>query len=353
MLQSFKAQNFRCFQELDLTDLRRINIVVGKNASGKTALLEAIRLALGATPSVAVSLNQYRGITFFPVPPNREQFEAQWNSYFFKFDSESIVSTECKDSDGHTANLRMYYDKERAITPIQQQQTALITTILPLCFERVDFSGQASKLYASIHPQGQGLNLEAGVELGLATEFFASSWFLNPAQNAQWFSQLSLDNREKELVEAVRSEFGPLISDLSVLALNPYGGSVYATVPFLTSKIPLSLVSSGINKFFTILAALLFRRGGVVLVDEIENGLYFERMPAFWKTILRLAKQYNTQVFASTHSNECLQSLLPTIKEHEDDFTLLRAERNNGTSSIIPVKGQFFESGLEQQFELR
>ncbi len=355
MITAFKAQNFRCFEELDLSDLRRVNIIVGKNAAGKTALLEAIRLALGATPGVAVSLNQYRGISFFPVPL-KEQFESQWNSFFWKFDAGKTILTECEDSVGHKATLRIFYDKEKAFTPMvpQQPQQTILSTIIPVCFERVDFLGHATKLYASVHPQGQGLNLEPGQELGPATEFFASSWFLNPVQNAQWFSQLSLENREKELVETVKAEFGLLIHDLSVLAPSPYGTSVYATVPFLSNKMPLSLISAGINKFFTILAGIMSRRGGVVLIDEIENGLYFERLPAFWATILRLANQYDTQIFASTHSMECLRALRPLLEEHhENDVTLLRTERENGSSSVTLVKGEFFEAALEQNFEVR
>jgi len=356
MIKSFRAKNFRCFEELDLSDLRRLNIIVGKNAAGKTALLEAIRLALGATPSVAVSLNQYRGVTFFPNPL-KEQFESQWNSFFFKFDVERTISTECEDTEGHKASLRIFFAKEKAFTPMipqQQPQTTLLPTIIPVCFDRVGFSGQSTKLYASVHQQGQGLNLEPGPELGQATEFFASSWFLNPAQNAQWFSQLSLENREQELIDAVKSEFGSLINDLSVLAPTPYGSSVYATVPFLSNKIPLSLVSAGINRFFTVLAGILFRRSGVVLVDEIENGFYFDRLPAFWTTILRLASQYDTQVFASTHSMECLRGLLPLLQDHHaDEVTLLRIERQNGSSGVTSIKGEFFEAALEQNFEIR
>ena len=52
MIKSLHAENFRCFKELDLSGLQRVNVVVGKNATGKTALLEAIRLALGGTPNV-------------------------------------------------------------------------------------------------------------------------------------------------------------------------------------------------------------------------------------------------------------------------------------------------------------
>ena len=130
-------------------------------------------------------------------------------------------------------------------------------------------------------------------------------------------------------------------------------GSVYATVPFIQSKIPLSLLSAGITKFFTILAAILYRNHGVVLIDEVENGLYYERLPALWETMLRLAKENDTQIFVSTHSNECLQALRPTMEEHKSEFMLLRAERENGSSSVAQFEGHEFEAALAKRGEVR
>jgi AAA15 family ATPase/GTPase len=129
--------------------------------------------------------------------------------------------------------------------------------------------------------------------------------------------------------------------------------AIYADLPNLHEKLPLSLISAGINKFVTVLAAILTRTKGVVLIDEIENGFYYETFPALWRAIWTLANQYETQIFASTHSLECMRALLPTLKEHEQDFALLRAERQNGSSSVTPIKGTFFEAALEQNFEVR
>jgi predicted ATPase len=354
MITSFKADNFRCFKHVELSNLRRINVIVGQNAAGKTALLEGVRLALGATPQVAFTLNQYRGISYYALPNTREVFESQWNWLFFGFDPKNRIRTECKDTAGHNAILEISYDPTKAVTSSPQPgQPSLITTIVPLVFDRTDFLGRRSSLVASVQPQG-GLNLDQGPELGLATEFFSSTWFLNPQQNAQWFSQLSLENREKEVVDAVRKEFDPLIDNLQVLSLGsqPYG-SVYASAPFLQGKIPLSLMSAGINKFFTILSAILYRAHGVVLIDEIENGIYYERLQAMWQTLWRLTTQHDTQIFVTTHSSECLQALLPILEQHEADVSLLRAERDNGSSRIVQFEGRELNAALEKHGELR
>ena len=42
MYSSFHAQNFRGFKDVQLDDLARVNLIAGKNNTGKTALLEAI-----------------------------------------------------------------------------------------------------------------------------------------------------------------------------------------------------------------------------------------------------------------------------------------------------------------------
>ena len=42
MYSSFRVQNFRGFKDLRLDDLARVNLIAGKNNTGKSALLEAI-----------------------------------------------------------------------------------------------------------------------------------------------------------------------------------------------------------------------------------------------------------------------------------------------------------------------
>src|SRR6202035_1664268 len=131
-----------------LSDFRRINVVVGRNAAGKTALLEAIRLALGGTPQVALQMNNVRGIYYYGVVQTRDHFESLWSSLFFKFESSRSVSTQIADSDGHQATLTVHYDPSKAVTPVQQQQpVALTATIIPLRFERSSFAGEKSTLY--------------------------------------------------------------------------------------------------------------------------------------------------------------------------------------------------------------
>jgi hypothetical protein len=91
-----------------------------------------------------------------------------------------------------------------------QPGASLVSTIIPVAFDRTDFSGKNSILYGSVHPQGM-LNLENGSELGTVSEFYSSTWQNNPQQTAQWFSQLSVQKRESEVIREVVKEFGTLV----------------------------------------------------------------------------------------------------------------------------------------------
>jgi AAA15 family ATPase/GTPase len=356
MISNFKVENFRCFQHATLRDLRRVNIVVGDNASGKTALLEVLRLGLEGTPQSLHSLNQLRSHVYYvQAPVTRELFEAQFNPFFFNIDPSTTISTECNDTEGRTAKLRVFYDPEKAITPLPPPQFQIaqpVGTIIPLAFERTAFTGHDSKLYASVNPQGTGMILEQGPELGLVSEFFSSTFIYNPQQSVTYFSQLSRQNRESEVVDVIKGAFD-LVQDLSILAPSQFTSSMYATIQHLKEKLPLSFVSAGINKFFSILAAIITRSSGVVLIDEIENGIYYRRLSSLWDTILRLAIQYDTQIFASTHSRECLEAAAEVVEKYPDKFGIIRTVKVNAKVETRQFDGTRFVDAINEGIEIR
>ncbi len=62
MIDRLIVENFRCFEHLELDGLSRINVVVGENASGKTALLESLFFAAAGNPEILARLRVFRGI---------------------------------------------------------------------------------------------------------------------------------------------------------------------------------------------------------------------------------------------------------------------------------------------------
>jgi hypothetical protein len=359
MIKALRVNNFRCFKEIELHNLRRINVIVGRNAAGKTALLEAIKLGLDGAPISMPWLNQMRSIpTQISGSPTPEQFGGLFRDFFYEFDTAKAIEIWMQDSLHQDASVRVYFDAKRATTvqmSIGFQKELPATppaTIIPLAFERSDFHGEKSTLYATVTKDGQIL-LEPGNPLGIVSGFFSNTNFGNPPESAAWLSSLSVEKRSVEVISAVQRHFPfikQLTSEAPILGL---GATVYADVPTLSRRLPLSLVSGGIGRLFAIILAIVTFRGGAILIDEIENGIFYDQYPLIWKTLVDLAEDQKTQLFISTHSGECLQALLPIIRGSENDFVLLRAERENGVSHIAQFTGKEFEGALSKGGEIR
>lgn len=358
MIEALRVENFRSFKLLELSKLKRVNVIVGGNASGKTALIEAIKLGLDATPGSFPWLNSMRGMVFM-MPPNltAEQFKEQFVDFFHEFNPETPISIRIDDSSNRSATLRVFFDPKRATTTqpgigFQASPSLSIpTTIIPLVFERVDFQGQKNALIATISPQGQ-LQMDPGRPMGIISGFFSNAYFGVPQENALWLSKLSVEKRSGEVIESLQRHY-PFIRDVTSETTAQGVGTVYADLPHLQRKIPLSLVSSGISRLFTLMLAIVTFRGGVVLIDEVENGVFHNQYSLIWKTLADLAEHHNTQLFISTHSRECLREALPTVREKKKDFALLRVRRENGQSVIEPFSGDQLESALEKNGEVR
>ena len=361
MIESLRVENFRCFKLLELDRLRRVNIIVGKNASGKTVLLEAIKFGLDGTPNVIPWLNQMRNIfTFMPLNPTIEQFQAQFVDLFHDFDAKTPIVIQIQGSAHGSAVLRIYFDPERAVTAqpsigFQPTLSPILSpppsTIIPLAFDRINFKGEKSIICATINPAGQ-LYLEPGKGMGLTSGFISNIYFGSPPENAAWLSQLSIEKRSEEVVKSIQRHF-PFIRQVTSETPAPGIGTIYADIENLPRKIPLSLLSGGISRLFALILSIIAYQKGVVLIDEIENGIFYEQYPLLWRTLIDLARHHDTQLFISTHSAECLKAAVPVVKENSSEFCLLRVNKKNAKSDVEKFFGPQLYAALEKGGEIR
>ena len=82
----------------------------------------------------------------------------------------------------------------------------------------------------------------------------------------------------------------------------------------LSELVPLSAMGEGMTHIARIVLAISSAPGGIVLVDEIENGIHHSIMTKVWAVVAEAAKQFDTQVFATTHSFECFEAAHDTLK---------------------------------------
>lgn len=103
MIDQLIIENFRGINHIEVNDLRRINIFVGENNSGKTSVLEAIFLNIGAVnPELAPRINAFRD--------HNKVDDSFFRSFFYNFDINNPIKI-------HTVLKNPKQYRELSITP--------------------------------------------------------------------------------------------------------------------------------------------------------------------------------------------------------------------------------------------
>ncbi|UCE07503.1 MAG: ATP-binding protein [bacterium] len=93
-----------------------------------------------------------------------------------------------------------------------------------------------------------------------------------------------------------------------------------------------------------------------ISIDEIENGFHYSSQEILWNVIINFVKEFNVQIFATTHSLECVKacsSAYSRLYPQEDDLRLFRIERQKDNFDVISYDNTLLESSLNSNWEVR
>lgn len=351
MINHIEISNFRCFDSLDLRGLGRINILVGKNGSGKSAFMEALFLSSTANaPGVVLQMRAIRRIggTLQIRQGDPWLYRSLWDDLFFEYDTRHKVAINIVDNAGKSRSLRISYSENNLqVIPYDRKLPSEVESMPQVNF--VWKRGSGKQVVVKPRLTKDGLELA-----GSSGEMFPMAWFApstgeNPDEAAKRFSELSKAHKSQDVIAALQREFD-FVENVSIEFLS---GIPMLFAEVRGRKMPVGLVSDGVSRLLSILIGIAYYQNGIILIDQLEDGFYFERLPSIWKIISQFAKSYNVQIFVSTHSGECLNAVLPSLKETPTEFKLLRAERVGKACTITQIDGSLFEGFLEQKLDVR
>ncbi len=364
MIQSLHLDHFRSHQHLELNDLGRVNLLLGKNNSGKTAVLEALLLAAlpSQTPQVVRLLGEAR--TQNSRAANARSVEDAWSGLFFAWDFRRPVRISWSQNgedlgpfDNITRSLGISVDYQEDVgTQTLFNFGENVNFLSPFLSAKVDVTAQGvSDSYEyrldrdrTVGQVGAYFSREADVP----TAFLSARGSRNTESEARQFSILEVERREGEVEEALRI-IEPRLKRLTVIA-SSRSSAVYGDIGY-GRLVPLGLMGDGMLRLLSIAQSLVHSAQGIVLIDEAENGLHFSVMEEVWKMIFETARRLDVQVFATTHSDECLAAATRAADAvgANDELRAFRLDQDAGSSRVAAFSGDNLGFALANGFEVR
>ena len=177
---------------------------------------------------------------------------------------------------------------------------------------------------------------------------------LSAVDQEKMWERIALSDLERDVIESLNIVY-PGVDALAVLAASTTRKpSVRVKHPSFAHPHPLKSLGDGAIRLFGLTLALVTAQRGILLIDEIENGIHYSVLPAVWKFAAKVAKRLNVQVFVTSHSLDCIKAFHEVT--HADpaiEGVLNRIEIRKGVIQAVLFDDQKLDRFLEEGIEMR
>ncbi len=344
MYKTFRVKNFRCFKDLQINDLGRVNLIAGANNTGKTALMEAMYLHTRPfSPGDLSNLQQVRGINF-----SDDNRVSNWRQFFYRLDPDTPIEIEgqrilpeprpilCIEELANTieneAEFQLYAKNLQLLgmTQIDAAKAASELDIVLHFLERDEKTTHGSAFLPS-NPKLPVIGFKDRKE---DSQFFPVQGRPTSEDLTDKYSLLRFENRHSAIDSALK-RLEPKLTNVEVLS--PDGQRrIWATVDGVI--MPFHLLGEGSIRFASLLMVMCGDKPEYLFIDEIENGIHYSVQQDVWKDIGKAAREHDIQVFATTHSWEMIEAAHEAFKsDHNYEFRFHRLDRSLQTGDIEAV----------------
>lgn len=325
----FKEVTFKSYKKLHnvrLEQLSRINVIVGQNNSGKTTVLEGINLLLKQNDVFAYMEAVRRRNKL-------KEFNSSWFDKYLRhvdYEIEGIY-------DGKSTKTHLYTEIEE---DVEYERNSYLRTI-------------------NIESNFQGANSESRYLLFEGKDGQARFKRLNNICESRFSSPYSTQN-QKDINDVYQKTVEEnSISDI-IAFMQEHVDSGIKDINYVDEKImgrflvdhknfeeamDLTSFGEGIQRVFYIALHFAACRNGVLLIDEFDNAIHYSLLIEFTKFIQLLSIRFNTQVFLTTHSKECVDSFVQNNFNNEQ-IRYFSLQLDNETKRVASFDGVGFQNVL-------
>ena len=350
MLERLHIRNYRVFNDLKIDRLSRINLIAGKNNSGKTSLLEAIFLLAGAGETrAAVNAHINRGFASNVAPGLVDV--TFWPPMFSELDMSRAIEITAYHNQFGPLNLKIASKRART-TEISLDRTteeASATNLSDMRSLVFHYNGpNDQQVEGQISIKGEGIEVRQD-EIDFP---FIATLLLSRFENLQEDARRLALLRKAKLGHFVLEALQIIEPRLQSVEDNSASGApmIWGDIG-LSELIPLPVMGEGMTRIARLVLGIVSATGGVVLVDEIENGLHHSVLPKVWQAVDTTAKQFNTQIFATTHSFECAEAAHEALGA--DGFLLHRLEAIGAENRCVTYEPEAISATFKHDMDFR
>ena len=354
-LPDLSITGFRGIASLSIKRLGRVTLIAGKNSVGKTSVLDAVRVyAARGEYGVLSDLLESRkelAIAINHEPNRQKRFLPDFAALFH---GRNVSRNACLSIGPNNGADQLRIEEAPDNKPISQREQSFsgyFTHGYRQAF-KVVFQGAEQLLpwFLPIEGSAAARTVErhsAGAFLFSWDQLVGAKWqppigcqtlgpgVLSNEEIVRFWNAIALTDDEDRAIQALRLVFGSDLERVAVMRNDEpidkkHVERVLAKLRGQARPVPLQSLGDGALHLAGTALALANSRNGFLLIDEAENGIHHTVQRDFWRMVLKTADENNVQVFATTHSYDCVRGFAQAVTECGGiDGALVRLERKD------------------------
>jgi predicted ATPase len=382
MLDSLMIKNFRSLADLKVEKLGRVNLIVGKNNSGKSSVLEALRIHAGnAQPDVLVSISEehderYRVSENEASEPDAAlPFQDFFMDRSFPTDDDTAIQIGSANNHDEVLSIQhVFVVEEQEQEPAEDSLGEMRFRVRRRTVSKQQLQNETGDVRQALQiTKGQKryplLFLDSGSQpyqnlrsiliekLNLIPCSVVPTRFISSDELADEWDKIALTDYAaivKDAMRIITPEFENLI-----FVRNEEGRSgsrrdfqrrAIVKLSNVSRPVPLNSLGDGMLRVLQLVLKLFSAKGGFMLIDEFENGLHYSVQQKVWTLLFEMAEKLDIQVFATTHSWDCIVSFTKVALNKDCDGVLFRMGRSARTHDNGKIIATVFDEAALDDF---